>query len=75
MKSKVEKNVKRMEIKDKTFCTKFHSLLGICDLRRTKTIKGKNILNLKMKKKRYVKIDTLFSATKAMIPTDVNLFC
>ena len=51
MKSKVENNVNRMEIKEKTFCTKFPPILGICDLRKQKTIKGKNILNLKMKKK------------------------
>ena len=50
MKSKVENNANRMEIKDKTLRTKFPSLFGIFDLRKQKTIKGKNILNLKIKK-------------------------
>ena len=50
MKSKVENNVNKIEIKDKTLRTQFLSLFGICDLREEKTSKAQNFLNLKFKK-------------------------
>ena len=74
MKSKVENNVNKIEIKEKTLRTQFLSIFLICDLREEKTYKAQNFLNLKFKN-RYMKIDTLLSAPKAMIPNDANSFC
>ena len=50
MKSKVENNVNKIEIKDKTLRTQLLSLFGNCDLRGEKTSKAQNFLNLKFKK-------------------------
>ena len=42
---------------------------GICDFTKQKKIKGKIILRFKNKKK-YMKIDNVFSITKALISND-----
>ena len=46
----------------------------ICNLRKDKTIKGQNFLNLKFKKQIYIDRYVIFSVTKAMIPNDVDPF-
>ena len=74
MKYRVENSYKIIEMKYKFLRTDFLSFFVIYDLRKQKTIKGQIFINLKLKKNRYVKIDTLFSATKAMIPNDANPF-
>ena len=54
MKSLEENNDIKFERKHNSGRTNFLSFLGICDLRKKKTINGKIVLNLKFKKQIYV---------------------
>ena len=50
----------------------FVSLIVIWTKRMQKTIKWKTLLNIK---NRYIKIDIVFWATKALIPNDTDPLC
>ena len=74
MKSLVENNGNKFQSKQE--CgrrTTYLSFFRNCDLRKHKIIKGHIFLNIKYKK-RYMKIDAIFSATKVMKQKNVDPF-